>query len=164
MNSGPQSKPVEFGFCRSIGITVYYSLDQAKYVTSYKREGGPVDLSPETIDSEIRKTRSRGDRRKFGAIIQGGPEFMREYRQELREPDFLIFLSSESNLRELGLDVIDNDWKKGMKQHDVNKILEKYMKTSDNPQGLAGNGFVAGLFTVAAPVLLSRWKNRRAAE
>ena len=75
----------EYGITQSTGLTVYYSLDQVRFVAYYKREGGQVPLSPEIISAEI-KTQIELHKgsifpiRKFVLIIEGDADFLRIFR------------------------------------------------------------------------------------
>ena len=118
----------EYGITQSTGLTVYYSLDQVRFVAYYKREGGQVPLSPEIISAEI-KTQIELHKgsifpiRKFVLIIEGDADFLAEWRNSVPEIDFQICISSKETLKELGIRMIDEDWKSGTKQVSLNQLL-----------------------------------------
>ena len=118
----------EYGITQSTGLTVYYSLDQVRFVAYYKREGGQVPLSPEIISAEI-KTQIELHKgsifpiRKFVLIIEGDADFLAEWRNSVPEIDFQICISSKETLKELGIRMIDEDWKLGTKQVSLNQLL-----------------------------------------
>ena len=118
----------EFGITQSTGLTVYNSLDPVKFVTYYKRKGGQVPITPETISAEI-KTQielhqtSVFSIRKFVLIIEGDTEFLAEWRNSVPEIDFQICISTTETLEKLNIKIIDGDWKPGKKQISLSKLL-----------------------------------------
>lgn len=113
----------EIGFTRSRGITVYYALDQAKYLTYYKKDDGPVNPSPESINADIIQKKNSGDTRKYVAIVEGAFGTLAYYQDRLTEPEIVIYLSDEKTLKSLGIQAVDIGWEKGRPQIDVNQIL-----------------------------------------
>jgi len=119
---------IEYGITQSTGLTVYNSLDQVKFVAYYKREGGRVPLSPEIISAEIKtQIELHGGSifpiRKFVLIIDGGTDFLAEWRNSVPEVTFQICISTKGTLKELGVRIIDEDWKPGKKPISLNQLL-----------------------------------------
>jgi hypothetical protein len=119
---------VEYGVTKSAGLTVYYSLDQVRFVAYYKRKGGRVHLSPETVSAEIKsqielhKT-SIFSIRKFVLIIEGDSDFLEQWRNSVPEIDIQICVSSKDTLEKLSIKILDKDWKLGDSQISFNKLL-----------------------------------------
>jgi hypothetical protein len=113
----------ELGVCKASGFTSYFSLDQTKTLSYYRREGSTIEHR--SIDEEIRARIAARDDRKFVAIIEGSLEFISRYRELLTLPDVVVFVSDVDSLRSIGITPVDLNWKKGDKKIDLNKFLEK---------------------------------------
>ena len=113
----------ELGVCQASGFTSYFSLDQTKTLSYYRREGSTIEHR--AIDEEIRSRVAARDDRKFVAIIEGSLEFISHYRGLLTLPDVVVFVSDVDSLRSIGITPVDMNWKKGDKKIDLNKFLEK---------------------------------------
>lgn len=119
---------IEYGVTRSTGLTVYYSLDQVRFVAYYKRKGGQVPLSPETISGEIKSQIEQHETsifliRRFVLIIEGDAEFLEEWKNAVPEINFQICISSKETLEKLRIKIIDEDWNPSNKQISLNKLL-----------------------------------------
>jgi hypothetical protein len=113
----------ELGVCQASGFTSYFSLDQSKTLSYYRREGSTIEHR--SIDEEIRARIAARDDRKFVAIIEGSLEFISRYRELLTLPNVIIYVSDVDTLRLIGITPVDVNWKKGDKKIDLNKFLEK---------------------------------------
>lgn len=122
----------EVGVTKSTGLTVYYSLDQVKFVAYYKRDGGPINLSPERINAEIIEKKQLGDPRKFIAIVEGGYGTLAYYQDRLTEPEFIVYVSTQKNLDQLGIQSIDGSWVPGQPQISLNTVLSSRLKKKDS--------------------------------
>lgn len=116
-------KPRELGVCQASGFTSYFSLDQTKTLSYYRREGSSIEH--QSIDEEIRARIAAKDDRKFVAIIEGSLEFISRYRELLTLPDAIIYVSDVDTLRSIGITPVDVHWKKGDKKIDLSKFLGK---------------------------------------
>jgi hypothetical protein len=121
----------EVGVTKSTGLTVYYSLDQVRFVAYYKRDGGPINLSPELINAEIIEKRNLGDPRKFVAIIEGGYGTLAYYQDRLTEPEFVVYVSNLETLQQLGVKSLDSSWTPGQPQISLNAVLSSRLKKKD---------------------------------
>ena len=113
----------ELGVCQASGFTSYFSLDQTKTLSYYRREGSGMEHR--SIDEEIRARIAAKDDRKFVAIIEGSREFISRYRELLTLPDVIIYVSDVDTLRSIGITPVDVNWKKGDKKIDLSKFLGK---------------------------------------
>ena len=113
----------ELGVCKSSGFTSYFSLDQSKTLSYYRREESAIEH--QSIDEEIQARIAAKDDRKFVAIIEGSIEFISQYRESLTLPDVVVYVSDADSLRSIGITPVDVNWKKGDNKIDLNKFLEK---------------------------------------
>ncbi len=153
----------ELGLSKSNAVTIYYALDQAQFLTDYKRDNGPINRTPEQINADIISARNRGETRKYVAIIEGALGTLEYYRDRLTESDIIIYIADLATLKALGVDIPDEHWTKDDEQLNLNGMLGRQI-SGGSPRDSAENGIVAGLLSVAASALLSRWKNRKIGE
>ena len=113
----------ELGVCKSSGFTSYFSLDQTKTLSYYRREGSTIEHK--SIDEEIRARIAARDDRKFIAIIEGSLQFISHYRELLTLPDVIVYVSDVDTLQSIGITPVDGNWKKGDKKIDLNEFLQK---------------------------------------
>jgi hypothetical protein len=113
----------EIGISKASGFSSYFSLDQSKTLSYYRREGSSIEHR--SIDEEIRARIAARDDRKFVAIIEGGLQFISHYRESLTFPDVIVYVSDIVSLRSIGITPIDANWEKGDKNMDLNKFLQK---------------------------------------
>lgn len=113
----------ELGVCKSSGFTSYFSLDQTKTLSYYRREGSTIEHR--SIDEEIRARIAARDDRKFVAIIEGSHEFISHYRELLTLPDVVVYVSDVDSLRSIGITPVDVNWEKSDKKIDLNEFLQK---------------------------------------
>jgi hypothetical protein len=113
----------ELGVCKSSGFTSYFSLDQSKTLSYYRREESAIEH--QSNDEEIQARIAAKDDRKFVAIIEGSIEFISQYRESLTLPDVVVYVSDADSLRSIGITPVDVNWKKGDNKIDLNKFLEK---------------------------------------
>ena len=111
----------EIGVSHASGLTTYFSLDQSRTLSYYRRQGSKLDHKE--IDDEIRARIAARDDRMFVAIIEGNVDFMLTYKRRLSQPNVIIFVSNVENLRLIGVTAIDELWKKGDTQLDLNEFL-----------------------------------------
>ena len=116
---------IEYGIAQSKGLTVYYALDQVRFVAYYKRKGGQIPLDPETISAEIKSQKDHSTLlvRKYVLIVEGDEGFLEEWRNKVPEIDFQICISSKEVLKKLKIKIIDEDWKPGNRQISLNQLL-----------------------------------------
>lgn len=121
MKSG-SSQIREIGVCHARGITTYFSLDQTKTFSTYRREGSGV-VREDTIDELFQKRHDAADNRLFVAVLEGSLIFLRQFQETLKMPHLIIYISTLDVLRELKVDVIDENWKSNQNKIDLNKYL-----------------------------------------
>ena len=114
---------IEIGVTKSTGLTVYYSLDQVKFVAYYKRKHGPIDLKPAQIATEIKTKREMGDHRKFVMIVVGDLDFLRSWRSTIHEFEIAIYVGKIDDVEKLGITIVDASWDQGDRQLSLNQIL-----------------------------------------
>jgi hypothetical protein len=116
---------IEYGVTQSKGLTVYYALDQVRFVAYYKRRGGQIPLDPKTISAEISSQKDNSTLlvRKYVLIVEGDEGFLADWRNSVPEIDFQICISSKEVLEKLQIKIVDEDWKPGNKQISLNQLL-----------------------------------------
>ena len=111
----------EIGISKASGFTSYFSLDQTRTLSFYRRQGSTVAHKP--IDEEICKRINAGDNRLFVAIIEGDINFMLGYRASVTKADLIIYISSSQNLSGIGVRILDQNWMNGDEKIDLNEFL-----------------------------------------
>lgn len=112
----------EIGVSHARGITAYYSFDQTKTFSTYRREGSGVTRDI-TIDELFRKRREAGDNRSFIAVLEGSLGFLQSYQTALTVPDLIVYVSTPEVLQELNVEIVDNNWESNQKKIDLNYYL-----------------------------------------
>jgi hypothetical protein len=114
---------IEIGVTKSTGLTVYYSLDQVKFVAYYKRQHGPIDLKPAQIATEIMTKREMGDHRRFVMIVEGDLNLLQSWRSTMHEFDIAIYVGKRDDVEKLGIIIVDANWDRDDRQISLNQIL-----------------------------------------
>ncbi len=114
---------IEIGVTKSTGLTVYYSLDQVKFVAYYKRQHGPIDLKPAQIAAEIEEKREFGEHRRFVMIVEGDLDFLRSWRSAIHEFDIAIYVGKRDDVENLGITIVDASWDQDDEQISLTQIL-----------------------------------------
>jgi hypothetical protein len=112
----------EIGVSQARGITAYFSLDQTRTFSTYRREGSGV-IRNNTIDELFQKRRDAGDDRFFVAILEGSLGFLQSYQASLTIPRLVVYISTPEVLRALNVEVIDENWRSNRKKIDLNNYL-----------------------------------------
>lgn len=118
------SRLLELGISKSRGLTAYFSLNQVKTLSFYTRQGGPLRQTPETIRQNINERRELGiETRAFVLIVEGDHQYLIDFKQAQLDVDAKIYLGAHSDLMQLGVDIIDDEWEPGMPPLNLNNFL-----------------------------------------
>jgi hypothetical protein len=121
MSTG-NSQPREIGVINARGITAYFSFDQTKTYSTYRREGSGV-VRDSSIDELFQKRRNARDDRFFIAVLEGSLGFLQQYQRTLKMPHLIVYISTPAVLQELGVVVIDENWNAQQQKIDLNHYL-----------------------------------------
>jgi hypothetical protein len=102
------------GVAHSQGITALFSTDPNRYFGFFEREAAePDNDAPEAIDSQIVDLLRLNEKKPFVVVVEGSLGFLRRY-ENVREVDYLVFVSHEPTLRTLGVPIVDEGWHSGL--------------------------------------------------
>ena len=102
----------EAGLARASGKSAFFAINPSKAFGYLNHQGVDTDTVHE-LNAEIRLMRELNDERPCFLVVEGDLDYCQHHRESLEGVDFLLFVSSQETLTELGVPVLDQAWQPG---------------------------------------------------
>lgn len=127
------SVALELGVTHSDAVNTYYASDPAYTYGFLAQEGAPAVKGPQEIDEEIRLRRDRmGLGKVTMVVVEGSLGWLRKYKQQLKEPDVIVYVGDETDLAGVGITgtaIVDRTWREGEGPVDLDKTIKSRLRS-----------------------------------
>ena len=102
----------EAGLTHASGKAAFFAINPAQAFGYLNHQGVDTDTAGD-LNAEIRLMRELNDERPCFVVVEGDLPYCQHHRNNLEGVDFLLFVSSQETLAQLGVPILDEGWEDG---------------------------------------------------